>query len=330
MRPTHDRSRARRSVAPRRRRPSAWRSSGRSPISASRRPNMRCSRRSPRRPASATPRSPALERLTPQTTSLVIANLERKRAVLRRAHERHGRIRRAEATELGATLCWRRVASGCSGHHRRLAAALPRKAASASKPGSAGSPSMRGLTSTRGIAQTAADRTCARARSRQGRQGSAMNVLILGAGGREHALALALAKSPALTRLFVAPGNPGCAAVAENVALAIDDHARSSISVARATIGLVVVGPEAPLVAGVADDLAAAGDPVLRAEQGGGARSKARRASPRTSAASSAFRPATIAASPTPPPRWPMSAPRARRSSSRPTAWPRARASSSP
>jgi len=64
------------------------------------------------------------ERLTPQTTSLVLANLERKRAVLRRAHERHGRIRRAEATELGARLlaaCRDRL----SGHHRRLAAALP-------------------------------------------------------------------------------------------------------------------------------------------------------------------------------------------------------------
>jgi DNA-binding MarR family transcriptional regulator len=64
------------------------------------------------------------ERLTPQTTSLVLANLERKRAVLRRAHESHGRIRRAEATEFGATLlaaCRDRL----KGHHRRLAAALP-------------------------------------------------------------------------------------------------------------------------------------------------------------------------------------------------------------
>ena len=86
-----------------------------------------------------------------------------------------------------------------------------------------------------------------------------MNVLILGGGGREHALAAALAKSPSLSRLFVAPGNPGCAAVAENVALAIDDHA-AIVDFCRAReIGLVVVGPEAPLVAGVADDLAAAG-----------------------------------------------------------------------
>ena len=86
-----------------------------------------------------------------------------------------------------------------------------------------------------------------------------MNVLILGGGGREHALAMALAKSPSLSRLFVAPGNPGCAAVAENVALPIDDHA-AIVDFCRAReIGLVVVGPEAPLVAGVVDDLAAAG-----------------------------------------------------------------------
>jgi phosphoribosylamine--glycine ligase len=86
-----------------------------------------------------------------------------------------------------------------------------------------------------------------------------MNVLILGGGGREHALATALAKSPSLSQLFVAPGNPGCAAVAENVALALDDHA-AIVDFCRARgVGLVVVGPEAPLVAGVVDDLAAAG-----------------------------------------------------------------------
>ncbi len=90
-----------------------------------------------------------------------------------------------------------------------------------------------------------------------------MNVLIIGAGGREHALALALAKSPSLTRLFVAPGNPGCAAVAENAPLAIGDH-RAIVDFCRShDIDLVVVGPEAPLVAGLADDLAAAGVPCF-------------------------------------------------------------------
>jgi phosphoribosylamine--glycine ligase len=86
-----------------------------------------------------------------------------------------------------------------------------------------------------------------------------MNVLILGAGAREHALALAVAKSPLLAKLYVAPGNPGCAAVAENVELDIRDH-RAIVDFCRSrSVGLVVVGPEAPLVAGVADDLEAAG-----------------------------------------------------------------------
>ncbi len=86
-----------------------------------------------------------------------------------------------------------------------------------------------------------------------------MNVLILGAGAREHALALAVAKSPLLGKLYVAPGNPGCATVAENVALDVHDH-RAVVDFCRSReVGLVVVGPEAPLVAGVADDLAAAG-----------------------------------------------------------------------
>jgi phosphoribosylamine--glycine ligase len=86
-----------------------------------------------------------------------------------------------------------------------------------------------------------------------------MNVLLVGSGGREHALALALSKSPLLTRLFVAPGNPGTAAIAENVAIdaaeqdAVVDFCRQS------RIDLVVVGPEVPLVAGLVDALEAAG-----------------------------------------------------------------------
>ena len=84
-----------------------------------------------------------------------------------------------------------------------------------------------------------------------------MNVLIIGSGGREHALALALKKSPRLNRLFIAPGNAGAAEVAEQAALG--DH-RAVIEFCRdQAIGLVVVGPEAPLVAGLADELAAAG-----------------------------------------------------------------------
>jgi phosphoribosylamine---glycine ligase len=86
-----------------------------------------------------------------------------------------------------------------------------------------------------------------------------MNLLILGAGAREHALALAAAKSPRLGRLFVAPGNPGCAAVGEIAAIDIRDHAAVVGFCRENAVDLVVVGPEAPLVSGVADDLATAG-----------------------------------------------------------------------
>jgi len=86
-----------------------------------------------------------------------------------------------------------------------------------------------------------------------------MNVLLIGSGGREHALAWKLAASPRLARLYAAPGNPGIARHAECVALDIADHAAVAAFAREKGIGLVVVGPEAPLVAGLADDLAAGG-----------------------------------------------------------------------
>jgi len=86
-----------------------------------------------------------------------------------------------------------------------------------------------------------------------------MNVLLLGSGGREHALALSLSKSLLLTRLFVAPGNPGTADLGTNVALDITDHAAVLAFCAENNITFVVVGPEGPLVAGLVDDLAKAG-----------------------------------------------------------------------
>ena len=86
-----------------------------------------------------------------------------------------------------------------------------------------------------------------------------MRVLIIGSGGREHALAWSIARSPLLTKLFVAPGNPGTAALAENVYLRTTDiPAIVSFALAQ-KIDLVIPGPEAPLVAGIADALAAAG-----------------------------------------------------------------------
>ena len=86
-----------------------------------------------------------------------------------------------------------------------------------------------------------------------------MNVLLIGSGGREHALAWKLASSPLLDRLYCAPGNPGIAEEAECVALDVVDHAAIAAFCKDKAIGLVVVGPEAPLVAGLADDLRAAG-----------------------------------------------------------------------
>jgi phosphoribosylamine--glycine ligase len=86
-----------------------------------------------------------------------------------------------------------------------------------------------------------------------------MKVLLLGSGGREHALAWKLASSPLLTKLYAAPGNPGIAEDAELVALNISDNAAVEAFCKEHKIDLVVVGPEAPLVAGLVDRLTTAG-----------------------------------------------------------------------
>ena len=86
-----------------------------------------------------------------------------------------------------------------------------------------------------------------------------MRVLIVGSGGREHALAWALSASPLLTKLWVAPGNPGTAAIAENVGLQAMDIQGLVLFARGNAVDLVVPGPEGPLVAGLADAMAAAG-----------------------------------------------------------------------
>ena len=86
-----------------------------------------------------------------------------------------------------------------------------------------------------------------------------MRVLLIGSGGREHALAWKMTQSDRLEKLFVAPGNGGTQAIAENVALDVTDHASVVDFALREQIDLVVVGPEVPLVAGISDDLRAAG-----------------------------------------------------------------------
>jgi phosphoribosylamine---glycine ligase len=86
-----------------------------------------------------------------------------------------------------------------------------------------------------------------------------MNILLIGGGGREHALAYAISASPLLDRLYCAPGNPGTAQLGQNVALDIADHHAVAEFCGASRIGLVVVGPEAPLVAGLVDSLTARG-----------------------------------------------------------------------
>ncbi len=86
-----------------------------------------------------------------------------------------------------------------------------------------------------------------------------MNVFLLGSGGREHAIAIALAMSPLLKTLFVAPGNPGMAGIARAAPLDAADHPAVAAFCKANDIDLVVVGPEAPLVAGIVDDLAGEG-----------------------------------------------------------------------
>ena len=80
-----------------------------------------------------------------------------------------------------------------------------------------------------------------------------MNILILGAGGREHALAWKLAQSPLLTTLYVAPGNAGTAAMATNIPIGVNDFGAIKELVLKEAIQMVVVGPEDPLVNGVHD-----------------------------------------------------------------------------
>src|ERR1700737_4850925 len=86
-----------------------------------------------------------------------------------------------------------------------------------------------------------------------------MHILLLGSGGREHALAWKIAASPLVTKLWCAPGNAGIAREAECVALDIADHAAVIDFCQQNAVDLAVVGPETPLAAGIVDDLTAAG-----------------------------------------------------------------------
>src|SRR5918995_5458286 len=89
------------------------------------------------------------------------------------------------------------------------------------------------------------------------------SVLIIGSGAREHALVWALARSPSVGRIWAAPGNPGIATMAQTVSLPVTDVEAIADWAEAHKIGLVVVGPEAPLSLGLADRLGARGIPVF-------------------------------------------------------------------
>src|SRR5262249_20830667 len=99
-----------------------------------------------------------------------------------------------------------------------------------------------------------------------GISGTDMRVLIIGSGGREHAMAKALGEDAGL-RLYAAPGNLGTAQHAENVAIAAEDLSGLIEFVRRERIDLVVPGPEAPLCAGLSDRLAACSVPCCGPSQ---------------------------------------------------------------
>jgi phosphoribosylamine---glycine ligase len=90
-----------------------------------------------------------------------------------------------------------------------------------------------------------------------------MNILVLGGGGREHALAWAIKQNPKCDRLIVAPGNAGIAEIAETAEIDITDGGVVANFAEANTVDFVVIGPEAPLAAGVADRLREAGVPVF-------------------------------------------------------------------
>jgi phosphoribosylamine--glycine ligase len=90
-----------------------------------------------------------------------------------------------------------------------------------------------------------------------------MRILVVGSGGREHSLCWAISASPLCDKLFCAPGNPGIAALAECLPVGAEDIAGIVAAAQREKIDFVVVGPEAPLVAGIVDRLAAAGIPAF-------------------------------------------------------------------
>ena len=128
-----------------------------------------------------------------------------------------------------------------------------------------------------------------------------MRVLLLGGGGREHALGWKLAQSPLLTELISAPGNPGLASLGETVDVNPLDPESVAAFASERGIDLVVIGPEAPLAAGVVDALDASGIPAF-GPTASGARLEASKAYAKEIMARAGV--PTAAARPSPPPPW--------------------------
>ena len=118
-----------------------------------------------------------------------------------------------------------------------------------------------------------------------------MRVLVIGSGGREHALCWSIAASPLLTKLWCAPGNPGIAQVAECVPIGRAGFPALVAFAQDNEIDLVVPGPEAPLVAGIADAMEAAGRSRASGRRAPRRSLKAARRSPRNCATLPAFPP---------------------------------------
>jgi phosphoribosylamine--glycine ligase len=98
-----------------------------------------------------------------------------------------------------------------------------------------------------------------------------MNILVIGSGAREHALAWKLAQSPRVKHLFVAPGNPGTTSCGENVALNINQFSELADFAEKQRIDLTVVGPEAPLIDGIVDVFRQRGLPIFGSDKAGAA-----------------------------------------------------------
>lgn len=154
-----------------------------------------------------------------------------------------------------------------------------------------------------------------------------MRVLIIGSGGREHALGWKVAQNPAIETVFIAPGNAGTALEAklQNVNIGVEDVAGLVAFAQDNGIELTIVGPEAPLVIGVVDAFRAAGLPIFGPTQAA-AQLEGSRRSPKIFWRVTTFQPPLMPTSLKLSLHWLMCVNKVHRSSSKPTVWPQAKA----